>query len=80
MMDPTREEQVMKRAAVVLGIAAALAVPATASATNRVADKPQVKPQISRVMVAKPARVSVARVSVQRATAYRIPLKRKAAR
>jgi hypothetical protein len=81
MMDPTREEQAMKRAAVVLGIAAALAVPATASAANRVADKPQLKPQISKVMVAKPARVSVARATTARQAvqgAYRIMLKKRA--
>jgi len=81
-MDPTREEQVMKRAATILGIAAVLAVPATASAGNTIQTKPQLKPQISKVQVAKPARATVARattarVTVQRATAYRITLELK---
>jgi hypothetical protein len=71
MMDPTREEQVMKRAAIVLGVAAALAVPATGSAANRIADKPQLKPQISRVMVAKPARATTARATTARLTVAR---------
>jgi hypothetical protein len=84
-MDPTREEQVMKRAATILGIAAVLAVPATAAAGNSIQDKPQLKPQISKVMVAKPARATtarattaratVARVTVARATSYSIALK-----
>jgi hypothetical protein len=45
-MDPTEREQIMKRAAVVIGIAAALAVPATASAGNSLQVKPQVKAQV----------------------------------
>jgi hypothetical protein len=75
-MDPTREEQFMKRAATILGIAAALAVPATASAANSIQAKPQLKPQISTVQIAKTARATTARVTIQRATAYRIKLKR----
>jgi uncharacterized protein YcfJ len=79
-MDPTREEQVMKRAAVVLGIAAALAVPATASAGNSIQAKPQLKPQVSKVMVANPARQTVARATSARQTtlAHRSNLKRMA--
>jgi len=76
-MDPTREEQFMKRAATILGIAAALAVPATASAGNSIQAKPQLKPQISTVQVARDLRASVARHTVQTATGYRIMLKRK---
>jgi hypothetical protein len=45
-MDPTEREQIMKRTAVVIGIAAALAVPATASAGNSLQVKPQVKAQV----------------------------------
>ncbi len=67
----------MKRAATILGIAAVLAVPATASAGNSIQAKPQLKPQISTVQVARDLRASVARHTVQRATAYRIMLKRK---
>jgi hypothetical protein len=77
MMDPTREEQFMKRAATILGIAAVLAVPATASAGNSFQLKPQLKPQISTVQIAKTARATTARVTTQRATGYRILLKRK---
>jgi hypothetical protein len=89
MMDPTREEQFMKRAATILGIAAALAVPATASAGNSLQLKPQLKPQlkaqiittqIATVQVARTQRVSAARYTAQRATSYRIKLKHKAAR
>ena len=71
----------MKRAATILGIAAALAVPATASAANSIQAKPQLKPQISTVQVAKPARATTARattarITIQRATAYRISILR----
>jgi hypothetical protein len=76
-MDPTKEEQLMKRAATILGIAAVLAVPATASAGNSVQVKPQLKPQISTVQVARDQRASVARHTAQLATGYRILLKRK---
>ena len=81
MMDPTREEQFMKRAATILGIAAELAVPAAASAGNSIQAKPQLKPQIATVQVAKPARATTARattarITIQRATAYRISILR----
>jgi hypothetical protein len=79
-MDPTREEQFMKRAATILGIAAALAVPSVASAGNSLQVKPQVATtqvvtaQISKPQVAKTQRVTAARVVAQRATGYRIAL------
>jgi hypothetical protein len=82
-MDPTREEQFMKRAATILGIAAALAVPSAASAGNSIQVKPQVTAQvvtaqvtaqISKPQVAKSQRVTAARVVAQRATGYRIAL------
>jgi hypothetical protein len=85
-MDPTREEQFMKRAATILGIAAALAVPATASAGNSLQAKPQLKPQlktqivttqIARVQIARDQRATTARHTAQLATGYRIMLKRK---
>jgi len=77
----------VKRAATILGIAAVLAVPATASARTSLQVTPQLKPQlkaqvvtsqISTVQVAKTQRVTAARITVQRATGYRIKLKRMA--
>jgi hypothetical protein len=52
-MDPTEREQIMKRAALVLGIAAALAVPATASAGNSLQVKPQIKAQVAAQVVSQ---------------------------
>jgi hypothetical protein len=84
MTDGDWKERTMKQAALIVGIAAALAVPSVASAANSVQVKPelevQVKPQryttqISRVQVHKVQRVTVARVAVQRATAYRIAIR-----
>jgi hypothetical protein len=84
MTDRDWKEQTMKRAALVVGLAAALAVPSVGSAANSVQVKPQlevqVKPQryvtqISKVQVHKVQRVTVARVAVQRATAYRIAIR-----
>jgi hypothetical protein len=85
-MDPMREEQFMKRAAIVLGIVAVvvtLALPATASGGNGVQ---VVKPEISTVHVAQVHRVKVhvaqvhrvkaARIVTQRATTYRLSLHR----
>jgi hypothetical protein len=76
-MDPTREEQFMKRAGTILGITAALAVPSIASAgniTSQVATTQVVTAQISKPQVAKSQRVTAARVVAQRATGYRIAL------
>jgi hypothetical protein len=83
-MDPTREEQFMKRAATILGIAAALAIPSVASAGNSLQVKPKVTAQvvttqvvtaqISKPQVATTQRVTAARVVAQRATGYRIAL------
>jgi hypothetical protein len=52
-MDPTEREQIMKRAAVIIGIAAALAVPTAASAGNSLQVKPQVKAQVAAQVVAQ---------------------------
>jgi hypothetical protein len=87
MTDRTGKEQAMKRTALILGIAAALAVPATASAGSKPENKAEVaKPEISKVQVAQVYRhkaqvaqihrVKVALVSVERATAYRLSLQR----
>jgi len=86
MKQQTRREQIMKRTATILGIAAAIAVvPSVAAAGNSTAQaKPQLKAQVV-VQVLKPqplspARVTVARVSSQRFSANRISLIRVSAR
>lgn len=84
MMDPTQEEQFVKRAAVVLGIAGAMLVaPSFAAAGNVTAQvNPQrVTTQVATVQVAKAARATAARHkvmvhSVQVARAQTISLTR----
>jgi hypothetical protein len=64
-MDPTEREQIMKRTAVVIGIAAALAVPTAASAGNSLQVKPQVKAQVVAQVVAQVQPQVVAQVKPQ---------------
>jgi hypothetical protein len=83
-MDPTREEQIMKRAAVILGVAGAMLVaPSVAAAANVTAQtNPQrATAQVTSVQVAKPLRAYAARHrvmihSVQVAHAQTISLNR----
>lgn len=67
----------MKRTAIVLGVAAALAVPSVAPAASKPSDVVMVKPQVAKVMVAKPqiAKVMVAKrqvAKVQVATRHNV--------
>jgi hypothetical protein len=74
MLDPTREEQVMKRTAVVIGIAAVLAVaPQVASAGNVAQVKPQVAAQVVQAQVA--AQVVAQRVVAQRVSGKRVGMR-----
>jgi hypothetical protein len=90
MTDRTGKEHPMKRTALILGIVAALTVPATAAAGSSPEVKPEnkaevVRPEVSTVHVAQVYRVKThvaqihrvkaARVSVERATTYRISLR-----
>jgi hypothetical protein len=82
MTNQTGREQIMKRTAITLGIAAAMGiVPSVASAGTTTAQlKPQLKPQpvvqIFKPQPASPARITVARVSSHRAGTHRISLLR----
>jgi len=72
MTNRTGREQIMKRTAIILGIAATMGiVPSVASAGNATAQlKTQLKPQLV-VQILKPQPASPARVTVARATTYR---------
>ncbi|MBA3434018.1 MAG: hypothetical protein H0U08_08000 [Actinobacteria bacterium] len=76
MTNRTGREQIMKRTAIILGIAAAMGVvPSVAAAGNATAQlkpqlKAQLKPQLA-VQIFKPQPASPARVTVARATTYR---------
>ncbi len=76
----------MKRTATIVGIAAALAIPAAASAGNPTTQiVAQVKPQVATTQVvtahrAKAQRSTLQVAKLQRATAARLIAKRKAAR
>ncbi len=66
----------MKRTAIILGIAAAMAVVPSVAAGGNIStqDRPQDKVQIFKPQPQSPARVTVARVSSQRFSANKISL------
>jgi hypothetical protein len=67
MMDRTGKEHSMKRTAIVLGVAAALAVPSVASAGSNSQVVAQVKPQLKSQVVAQVVTAQVAKTHVAQA-------------
>ncbi|MBA3375340.1 MAG: hypothetical protein ACR2M2_08985 [Gaiellaceae bacterium] len=86
MTDRTEREQIMKRTAIILGVAATMGVvPSVASGGNittqdRPQDKAQIVAQVLKPQPLNPARVTVARVSSHIFSVQKIPLLRIQAR